>query len=34
MEYGGENIPVAESGNYTVTLDLTNAVYTYTLTKN
>ncbi len=34
MEYGGADIPVAESGNYTVTLDLTNAIYTYTLTKN
>jgi len=34
MEYGGADIPVVESGNYTVTLDLTNAVYSYTLTKN
>ncbi|MEL6655973.1 MAG: SusE domain-containing protein [Bacteroidota bacterium] len=34
MEYGGADIPITESGNYTVTLDLTNAVYTYTLTKN
>lgn len=34
MDYGGENILVPESGNYTVTLDLTNAIYTYTLTKN
>ncbi|WP_367388882.1 SusE domain-containing protein [Lewinella sp. LCG006] len=34
MEYGGADIPVAESGNYTVTLDLNNAIYTYTLTKN
>ena len=34
MEYGGADIPITESGNYTVTLDLTNAVYTYTLSKN
>lgn len=34
MEYGGDNIAVAEDGNYTIELDLTNAVYTYRLTKN
>lgn len=34
MEYGGADIPVTESGNYTVTLDLTNAIYTYILAKN
>lgn len=35
MEFGGENIGVPESGNYTITLDLSNPrMYTYTLTKN
>ncbi|MFD1096451.1 SusE domain-containing protein [Salegentibacter chungangensis] len=35
MEFGGENIGVPESGNYTITLDLSNPrQYTYTLTKN
>ncbi len=35
MEYGGDNIAVAEAGNYTVTLDLrASSGYTYTLTKN
>lgn len=34
MEYGGDNIRVAESGNYTVELDLTKAIYKYKLTKN
>lgn len=34
LEYGGANIAVAESGNYTVELNLGNAVYTYKLTKN
>jgi hypothetical protein len=34
LEYGGANIAVAESGNYTIELNLGNAVYTYKLTKN
>lgn len=34
LDYGGANIPVADAGNYTVRLDLTKAVYTYTVTKN
>ncbi|MDX1637564.1 MAG: SusE domain-containing protein [Balneolaceae bacterium] len=34
LEAGGGNIPVSEAGNYTVTLDLSDAPYTYSLTKN
>jgi len=34
LEYGGDDIAVAEAGNYTVVLDLTKAIYSYTLTKN
>lgn len=34
LEYGGDNIRIQETGNYTITLDLTKAVYTYTVTKN
>ncbi|HDR88864.1 MAG TPA: SusF/SusE family outer membrane protein [Bacteroidetes bacterium] len=34
LEYGGDNIAIAEAGNYTITLDLSNAIYTYTVTKN
>ena len=34
LEYGGANIAVTESGNYTIELNLGNAVYTYKLTKN
>ncbi len=35
MEFGGDNIGVAESGNYTITLDLSNPrEYTYSLVKN
>jgi hypothetical protein len=34
LEYGGANIAVAESGNYTIELNLGSAVYTYKLTKN
>lgn len=35
LEYGGDNIPLAESGNYTVTLDLSQPrAYTYTITQN
>ena len=29
-----DNIPVAEDGNYTVVLDLSQAIYTYSITKN
>ena len=34
LEYGGDNISVAVGGNYTITLDLSKAVYTYTIVKN
>ncbi|RMG69969.1 MAG: SusF/SusE family outer membrane protein [Bacteroidetes bacterium] len=34
MEYGGANIPIAEAGNYTITLDLFSPDYAYTITKN
>lgn len=35
MEFGGDNIGIAEAGNYTVTLDLSNPrEYTYSLVKN
>ncbi|MEL7160252.1 MAG: SusE domain-containing protein [Bacteroidota bacterium] len=34
LEYNGDNIPVAEAGNYTVTLDLTGAIYKIGLEKN
>ncbi len=35
LEFGGDNIGVPESGNYTVTMDLSNPRdYTYTLVKN
>jgi hypothetical protein len=34
LEYGGANIAIAEAGNYTVELNLSGAVYTYSLTKN
>jgi len=34
LEYGGANIAVAAAGNYTITLDLYNALYTYSITKN
>jgi len=30
----GANIPIAEAGNYTITLDLSEAIYTYTVVKN
>ncbi len=33
-EAGGSNIPIPEAGNYTITLDLSQAVYTYTIVKN
>lgn len=31
---GGSNIPIPEAGNYTITLDLSQAIYTYTVVKN
>lgn len=35
LEYGGDNILVAETGSYTVTLDLSQPrAYTYTITQN
>ncbi|MEM1356826.1 MAG: SusE domain-containing protein [Bacteroidota bacterium] len=34
LDYGGDDIDVAESGNYTVTLDLTGAIYKFELKKN
>jgi hypothetical protein len=34
LEPGGDNIKVAESGNYTVTLDLSKAIYKYKVKKN
>jgi len=34
MEYGGDNIAVAEAGNYTIELNLGVAIYTYKITKN
>lgn len=34
LEYGGPDITVPEAGNYTVTLNLSEAIYRYTLVKN
>jgi hypothetical protein len=34
LEYGGDNIPVTDPGNYTIDLILSGAVYTYTIKKN
>lgn len=34
LEFNGANIPVAEDGNYTITLDLSEALYSYTVVKN
>ncbi|TXF86692.1 SusF/SusE family outer membrane protein [Neolewinella aurantiaca] len=34
LEYGGDNIVVAEGGNYTIVVDLTGPIYSYSLTKN
>jgi hypothetical protein len=34
LEYGGDNIPVAAAGNYTITLDLGHPVYKYKMVKN
>lgn len=34
VEFGGSDIDVAESGNYTIVLDLTGAIYQYRITRN
>lgn len=34
LEYDGENIAIAEAGNYTIQLFISGPEYTYTLTKN
>jgi starch-binding outer membrane protein SusE/F len=34
LEYDGSNIVVAAEGNYTITLDLSKAIYTYVINKN
>jgi hypothetical protein len=34
IDIGEHNITLTEAGNYTVTLDLTGAIYTYTIKKN
>jgi hypothetical protein len=34
VDPGGANIPIPEAGNYTITLDLSQAIYTYTVVKN
>lgn len=34
LEYGGDNIPIQVSGNYTVTLDLSKTIYKYKIVKN
>ncbi len=34
LEYGGANIVIEEAGNYTITLNLGAALYTYQITKN
>ncbi|MFN8241955.1 MAG: SusE domain-containing protein [Bacteroidales bacterium] len=34
LEYGGDNIAVAASGNYTITLDLSKTIYKYKMVKN
>lgn len=34
MEYEGANIVIDEAGNYTITLDLSGALYKYTVSKN
>ncbi|MBL7825130.1 MAG: SusE domain-containing protein [Saprospiraceae bacterium] len=34
LEYGGADIDVAEAGNYTIELNLAQAIYSYKLTKN
>lgn len=34
LQSGGSNIPITAAGNYTITLDLSKAIYTYKLVKN
>jgi hypothetical protein len=34
MEYDGDNIMIAEAGNYSIALNLTTPFYTYQVTKN
>ncbi len=34
LEYGGTDIDVAEAGNYTITMNLSEAIYRYTVVKN
>jgi hypothetical protein len=34
LELNGANVPVGEAGNYTITLDLSKALYTYSVVKN
>jgi len=34
LQYGGNNISITTAGNYTITLDLTQAIYKYKLVKN
>ncbi len=34
LEYDGENIAIADAGNYTITLELGKAMYGYSITKN
>ncbi len=34
LEYGGDDIPIAAAGNYTIVLDLRGPIYTYVITKN
>ncbi|MBT6763090.1 MAG: DUF5116 domain-containing protein, partial [Prolixibacteraceae bacterium] len=34
MEEGGDNLPVADAGNYTIILNLEVAGYSYSIVKN
>ena len=34
LEEGGADIAIESAGNYTITLDLSGAIYTYTVKKN
>ncbi len=34
LQFGGENIPIEEAGNYTITLDLDGTEFTYEVTAN
>ncbi len=34
LDAGGDNIPIAADGNYTITLDLSGPIYTYRIVKN